>query len=312
LAAKEKTLSGGAAFPLVETRVWGLPLENANGIGALWPASSTLHWGWSPFYAGTASDSLDQRYYSSGTGRFMSPEPLGLNAAKLQNPGSWNRYAYAYGDPINLVDPTGRTPCGDLFFKGQVDACYDPCDPATWENGFMPAPDPSCYGPGGDDGGDPGEEAWKCPERYQGYIDAYDSYAAATGLSEANVLALSSIESNWGEGRFATEGHSFFNFESVSTGETEPSKFVVKYQTGWLRAKNPLKKGVDLYSYVATFASDSDSFKSFAASKVGQALKGVNDPKTFGSIANNGAIHAGADPAFVDRAQTFAKCLQQQ
>jgi RHS repeat-associated protein len=89
-------------------------------------------------------DYADQRYYAPGSGRFMTPDIMGLNAAKLQNPGSWNRYAYAYGDPINLADPTGRTPCGDLFAKGQVDYCYDPCDPATWENGFMPAPDPTC------------------------------------------------------------------------------------------------------------------------------------------------------------------------
>src|SRR5208282_5964185 len=42
-----------------------------------------------------------------------------------------------------------------------------------------------------------------CPPQYQAFINNYGSYAAATGLSEANVLALASIESGWGAGPFA-------------------------------------------------------------------------------------------------------------
>jgi len=44
-------------------------------------------------------------------GAFSSPDPGGAATADPKNPTSWNRYAYAYGDPINLVDPGGTAPC---------------------------------------------------------------------------------------------------------------------------------------------------------------------------------------------------------
>jgi RHS repeat-associated protein len=40
------------------------------------------------------------RYYHAGLGRFISEDPLGL-------PGGVNAYAYAFNDPVNVVDPTG-------------------------------------------------------------------------------------------------------------------------------------------------------------------------------------------------------------
>ena len=92
LAAKTKTLSDGDALPQAQTCVWGSALENANDIGLLSSASSTLIWGWSPLYAGTASGELDQRYYNVGTGRFNVPDPLGLAGVRRGKPGTWNRY----------------------------------------------------------------------------------------------------------------------------------------------------------------------------------------------------------------------------
>ncbi|MBV9399757.1 MAG: RHS repeat-associated core domain-containing protein, partial [Bryobacterales bacterium] len=49
--------------------------------------------------AETGLDYADQRYEQPGMGRFLTPDPLGN--AKLQDPGSWNQYSYAGGDPIN-------------------------------------------------------------------------------------------------------------------------------------------------------------------------------------------------------------------
>ena len=48
-----------------------------------------------------------QRYYSNVTGRFFSPDPGGARTANPTNPGSWNRYGYAGGDPVNGNDPRG-------------------------------------------------------------------------------------------------------------------------------------------------------------------------------------------------------------
>jgi len=44
------------------------------------------------------------RHYNSRLGRFMSPDPLGGDAA---SPQSLNRYAYVGNNPLNAVDPSG-------------------------------------------------------------------------------------------------------------------------------------------------------------------------------------------------------------
>ena len=49
--------------------------------------------------ASTGLDYADQRYHQPGVGRFMTPDSKAN--AKASNPGSWNRYAYTRGDPVN-------------------------------------------------------------------------------------------------------------------------------------------------------------------------------------------------------------------
>jgi RHS repeat-associated protein len=56
---------------------------------------------------GVGEDYASARYYNNNFGRFWSPDPAGLLAARPKNPTSWNRYAYANDDPINGSDPTG-------------------------------------------------------------------------------------------------------------------------------------------------------------------------------------------------------------
>jgi RHS repeat-associated protein len=70
--------------------------------------------------AATGLDYADQRYEQPGVGRFMSPDPAS-SSAKSNDPGSWNRYAYVGGDPINGTDPTG------LYrgLDGEKDDSYD-------------------------------------------------------------------------------------------------------------------------------------------------------------------------------------------
>jgi RHS repeat-associated protein len=55
----------------------------------------------------TGLDYADQRFYTSQFGRFMSADRSHLNVG-LNVPGSWNKYSYVNGDPINGYDPTGQ------------------------------------------------------------------------------------------------------------------------------------------------------------------------------------------------------------
>ncbi len=48
------------------------------------------------------------RQYRSSQGRWLSPDPAGLDAVDSGNPQSWNRYAYVGNSPLSSTDPTGR------------------------------------------------------------------------------------------------------------------------------------------------------------------------------------------------------------
>jgi len=54
----------------------------------------------------SGNDYFGARYYASSMGRFMSPDPV-LNSGRPENPQSWNRYSYAFNNPLKIVDPTG-------------------------------------------------------------------------------------------------------------------------------------------------------------------------------------------------------------
>ena len=57
--------------------------------------------------AETGLDYADQRFHNPGTGRFLTPDPY-MASGGPADPGSWNRYAYVEGDPINYWDPSGQ------------------------------------------------------------------------------------------------------------------------------------------------------------------------------------------------------------
>jgi len=56
--------------------------------------------------AATGLDYMLARYYSSSLARFMAADP-GDDTA-LEDPQSWNKYAYVRNNPVNATDPTGE------------------------------------------------------------------------------------------------------------------------------------------------------------------------------------------------------------
>lgn len=58
----------------------------------------------------TGLDYAMNRYYGSAVGRFMSPDPYRASGGPT-DPGSWNRYSYTPGDPVNRFDPVGLYDC---------------------------------------------------------------------------------------------------------------------------------------------------------------------------------------------------------
>jgi len=58
--------------------------------------------------AATNLDYAQARMYASDWGRFTSPDPMGLGAARLNSPKSFNRYAYVENNPVNYVDTNGH------------------------------------------------------------------------------------------------------------------------------------------------------------------------------------------------------------
>ncbi|MBI2683499.1 MAG: hypothetical protein HYX26_09860 [Acidobacteriales bacterium] len=74
-------------------------------------------------YAGLESP---VREYLPTTGRFDRPDPLGLGAVKKGDPGSWNRFAYVQGDPVNYNDPRGLARCYVL-------GTYTIANPDEWQ-----------------------------------------------------------------------------------------------------------------------------------------------------------------------------------
>ena len=99
--------------------------------------------------AGTGSGGLfaNQRYYNSNWGRFLTVDPLG-SSAEAAMPQSWNRYAYAGGDPVNQNDPSGLDPNCHQVAQGQnggEQVCEGPSDPSLIMTVYVTAkadPDP--------------------------------------------------------------------------------------------------------------------------------------------------------------------------
>ena len=79
----------------------------------------------------TAMSHAQNRQLPMQLGRWLNADPSGLQAAKLDDPQTWNMYAYVRNDPMTLTDPTGLRGTvaqgGPLYCDaGEWDGCTQP------------------------------------------------------------------------------------------------------------------------------------------------------------------------------------------
>ena len=73
----------------------------------------------------TGLDYFGARYFSAPLGRFISPDPLWVNAARMLDPQRLNLYAYTRNNPLKYIDPTGlELQMGDCGYYS-MDECFE-------------------------------------------------------------------------------------------------------------------------------------------------------------------------------------------
>jgi len=150
-----------------------------------------------------AIDYANQRYYTATAGRFWTPDPYqaGPDGWDLSEPGSWNRYAYVGGDPINYDDPEG------LFRSAH--------GPGLTNNPNPPGPaNPNPFPSRGTGGKEPIKQPNPDPGRIGGGaktpIDK--SYNIDTQCQKSASGVMSDVENN-----FASFGNYTGSFDGLST-----------------------------------------------------------------------------------------------
>jgi RHS repeat-associated protein len=301
-------------------------------------------------YQGEAFDAetglyyLRARYYDPVAGRFLSVDPM---ADQGQHP-----YTYAGADPVNGHDPTGQetvimysmltavfTPSAAVMVGMREDIkCIfsltgsmlgDPrfvigrlagCVARFWDAG-----DPGGAG-GGGGGNDP---PCKCGNKQCcKYIQDHgsDSATVASGLGlpgpdgEAEILAVSSIESGWGLGNFVVAGNRIVlpdgtpyislggnNFFSLH----EIKGTLLPYSVGWnmiTPSHSPSNDGMAVYnSYLDSAKSFADRNRAF--------IQNQTNPADFGLVLGKHGFGPGAAyaPAYsksvVDRFNLIKGCM---
>jgi RHS repeat-associated protein len=109
--------SGAVSVEYQHTDALGSPVAETNSTGAVVARTTYAPFGEAldqavdgPGYTGHVMDEatgltyMQQRYYDSITGRFLSVDPV----ATHENGDNFNRYAYAANSPYKFTDPDGR------------------------------------------------------------------------------------------------------------------------------------------------------------------------------------------------------------
>ncbi len=119
----EETGSGGRC-EFDGGHVYDAATSRATGVGA----RLMTEWrGTDLFGSGkTGLDYADPRYYAASYGRFNTADQYQASAGPA-DPGSWNRYAYVGGDPVNFADPGGRDRFSCAIYGSRCDSAMTDC-----------------------------------------------------------------------------------------------------------------------------------------------------------------------------------------
>ncbi len=168
----------------------------------------------------TGLDYANQRYYSSLTGRFLTPDPYQASGGPA-NPQSWNRYAYVHGDPVNFYDPAGlmaSCPPGTHTGPDAMGCVSD--NPSTGEGGLSGLGGGSdgmeVVSGGGLDGGGGGEGGGK-PMFYAG---AYSDLAKEGCWKLLGFASAADAQSSFGKLKFDTTRLGLLQVATDSGGQT--------------------------------------------------------------------------------------------
>ena len=220
----------------------------------------------------TNLDYAQQRYYSSQIARFTTPDSY-LGSATPEEPQSWNRYSYVRNDPANFLDPSGQYPIGaDLSWtlcfgyssgEGTVLTYCTVWTLRTLSQMIRAEPPdrPECNRK------NPGNA--KKLDWIAAHKDDAAKVAKELGVTTADILGLSALESAWGDGPFAADGlNNFFSQHAPAP-----------LQNG----TTPNQSGTVM---MAKFASYADSAESFAR-QYGYIVKNTPSPAAFATKLQN-------------------------
>jgi RHS repeat-associated protein len=231
-------------------------------------------------------DYSDQRFYTSHFGRFMSADRF-RQAARANDSGSWNKYAYTIGDPVNRLDNFGTCSLNISSMRG-VHANFEPCGPDP----YTPTPTPN---PGSPDNPDPGGPGGP------GSPDVSKNYSETIKCNETSGQLLSHLESNFGN--FANYSGTFGPLGAASAN-VPFSGTVAKGSTITIVGTNTMLGGISQTQTVAVTVSalgpNGFTFTTlpghvlYPATISFSATTGANGQLTFGIAVNGNCADASS------------------
>jgi RHS repeat-associated protein len=233
----------------------------------------------------TGLRTIDQRYYASTYGRFNTADQY-MASGGPSDPGSWNRYAYVGGDPINGFDPTGEflEPPIDWTILSPVFAFWGPQRP----RGPAP-PDPLTDFPECNPGGNATTEKKLnfINDNFADALNAANNFEQGAPGSKVSATALATMFMQWsigesgypGDNAQVTAENNWFGFQNAGVG-------------GWsgLEIACPKSSAIPGNSTNAWFSMDTSW-----GQELGAALSTVSSKTgvTYGQALEN-ALGAGA------------------